>query len=316
MKAALVTGATTPLGAAIVSRLLADQRTARVLAVGAEPYEAVQALFPTSGVTYIQADLTRSRDLRNLLFHPAKEHEVKTVIHTAIHRLAHATGSKIHHLNVESTRELLRLSERHPTIRSFVLRSHAEIYRVSAIEPEILDERHAIDLSPQAPQWLRDRAEADLLTCAAIGLSPLHVRILRCAECLAPDTGSQLFDYLRSEVCFQALGFDPMLNLISLGDLARAFSLATAASPSGVFNIVGKDTLPLSELIAKSGRMGVSVPGSLLAPMYWLRSKLIGTDFRYDLNRFRFHYSAVMDGSRAKAQLGYVPQESIIWPTP
>ncbi len=311
MKSVMVTGATTPLGAAIVSRLLADGRAYSVLAVGAEPHEDVKGLFPSAGVVYLQADLTHARSLRTLLFAPAKDLGVETVIHTAQHRLAHAEGSRVQKLNVDSTRELVRLCERHPTIRSFILRSHAEIYRVSALSPEIIDERHPIDLSPQAPQWLRDRAEADLLTCASMGLSPLSIKVLRCAECLAPDMGSQLFDFLSSRVCFQALGFDPMLNVIALPDLSRAFSLAVASPAHGVFNIVGKDTLPLSELIHKMDRVCLAVPSALLTPLYYLRSKVIGSDFRYDLNQFRFHYSGVMDGSRAQEVLGYRPEQTL-----
>ncbi len=314
MKGALVTGATTPVGAAIVAQLLKDQVASPVLAVGAESYEDVKGLFAQPEVIYVQADLTRSRELRTLLFAPAKAHNVETVIHTALHRAAHATGSRVHQLNVESTRELLRLCEDHPTIRTFVLRSHAEIYRVRAVEPEIIDERHPIDLSPQIAQWLRDRAEADLTTCASIGLSSLSIRVLRCAECLAPDTGSQLFDYLGSQICFQPLGFDPMINLISLPDLARAFALATVAQSSGIFNIPGKDTLPLSVLIEKWGQTSVPVPSVLLSPLYWLRNKVIGSDFVYDLNRFRFHFSAVMDGHRAERLLHYTPQSAIMWP--
>lgn len=311
MKSVLVTGATTPLGAAIVTQLIEDKRAHSVLAVGAEPHDEVRGLFPSAKVVYLQADLTHARALRTLLYSPAKDLQVETVIHTALHRSAHAVGTRVHQLNVDSTRELVRLSERHPTIRSFILRSHAEIYRTSALEPEIIDERHPIDLSPQAPQWLRDRAEVDLLTCASMGLSPLSIKVLRCAECVAPDMGSQLFDYLTSRVCFQALGFDPMLNVISLPDLARAFSLAVASPAHGVFNIIGKDTLPLSELIHKTGRLCFAVPSALLTPLYYLRSKVIGTDFRYDLNRFRFHYSGVMDGKRALDVLGYRPEQTL-----
>ena len=314
MKGALVTGATTPIGAAIVAQLLTDHVASPVLAIGAESYEDIKGLFPQPEVIYLQADLTRSRDMRTLLFAPAKAHNVETVIHTALHRAAHATGSRVHQLNVESTRELLRLCEDHPTIRTFILRSHAEIYRVRAVEPEIIDEHHPIDLSPEIAQWLRDRAEADLTTCASIGLSSLSIRVLRCAECLAPDTGSQLFDYLRSQICFQPLGFDPMINLISLPDLSRAFALAALAQSSGIFNIPGKDTLPLSAVIEKWGQTSVPVPSVLLSPLYWLRNKVIGSDFVYDLNRFRFHFSAVMDGQRAERLLRYTPQSAIMWP--
>ncbi len=308
MSAALITGATTPVGVAIAKQLLSDRVFVHIIAVGAEPFSEVSALFPSASVTYLQADLTHSRELRNLLFEPAVTHRVTTVIHTALHRSAQRSGQHVHQLNVESTRELLRICEQHPTIRRFLLRSHSEIYRVRAVEPEILDERHPIDLSPDRPQWMRDRAEADLITCAAMAVSPLQIVVLRCAECLVPDTGSQLFDYLCSQVCLQPLGFDPMLNVLSLPDLARAFSLAAAADQQGVFNIVGKDTLPLSTLIADWGRLRIPIPSTLLGPLYWLRSKTTGTDFRYDLNRFRFHFSSIMDGTLAAQRLHYTPQ--------
>jgi UDP-glucose 4-epimerase len=308
MSAALITGATTPVGAAIAKQLLSERVFSHIVAVGAEPFSEVSALFPSASVTYLQADLTHSRELRNLLFEPAVTHQVTTVIHTALHRSAQQSGPHVHQLNVESTRELLRICEQHPTIRRFLLRSHSEIYRVRAVEPEILDERHPIDLSPSLPQWMRDRAEADLITCAAMAVSPLQIVVLRCAECLIPDAGSQLFDYLCSQVCLQPLGFDPMLNVLSLPDLARAFSLAAASDQQGVFNIVGKDTLPLSALIAHWGRLRIPIPSTLLGPLYWLRSKTTGTDFRYDLNRFRFHFSSIMDGSLAAQRLHYTPQ--------
>ena len=67
MKSVMVTGATTPLGAAIVEQIIKDKRAHTVLAVGAEPYEDVRGLFPDSAVVYLQADLTHTRELRNLL---------------------------------------------------------------------------------------------------------------------------------------------------------------------------------------------------------------------------------------------------------
>ncbi|HNF97525.1 MAG TPA: hypothetical protein PK493_09525, partial [Pseudomonadota bacterium] len=108
MKSVMVTGATTPLGAAIVEQIIKDKRAHTVLAVGAEPYEDVRGLFPHSAVVYLQADLTHTRELRNLLYSPAKDLQVETVIHTALHRSAHAVGMRVHQLNVDSTYELLR----------------------------------------------------------------------------------------------------------------------------------------------------------------------------------------------------------------
>jgi hypothetical protein len=84
-----------------------------------------------------------------------------------------------------------------------------------------------------------------------------------------------------------------------------------------VFNVPGFDTLPLSLAIRKWGRVGISAPGALLQPAYKLRRSLFGEhDFRYGMNRLRFHYSGVLDGRRAREVLGYVPSNPVAWPAP
>ncbi|MCA9637082.1 MAG: hypothetical protein KC420_13740, partial [Myxococcales bacterium] len=189
------------------------------------------------------------------------------------------------------------------------------VYTIVGDKPSIIDEEHPLNLTPAAPQWIRDRVEADLTVCTYIGLSRLRIAVLRCAECLAPKTGSQIYDYLQSQVCLRPLGFDPMLNLISLADAARAQALALRSDEQGIFNIPGADTLPLSRVIARSGRIAVPMPEPLLGPLYRLRSATIGTDFRYDLNHWRFHFSGVLDGRRAAARLGYRPEAPLVWPS-
>ncbi len=137
--------------------------------------------------------------------------------------------------------------------------------------------------------------------------------VLRCAELFAPDCGSQLYDYIRSPVCFRPLGFDAMLNVLSVPDAARALHLAVRSDACGVFNIPGWDTLPLSQAIWMSGRADVAIPGFMLGPLYRWRARLRKTDFRYDLNRWRFHFSGLLDGDRARRVLGYVPEDGVSW---
>lgn len=313
MRSVLVTGATTGPGAAVVRALLAHPAVERVLAVGAEPGGGA-LLGAHERLEYVRVDLRRPREIRELLWGPARRMGVDAVVHAALHRRATDAGEAVHVLNVEATRELVSLCERHPTVRRFVFRGHAEVYKVRAELPALIDETQALELSPSAPQWVRDRVEADLAVCARAGLSAMSIAVLRCAECLAPAAGSQLWDYLHAPVCFRPLGFDPMLNLLSVQDLARAVVRALASNAVGVFNVAGADTLPLSEAIARWGRVGVPVPGPLLGPLYALRARLRGTDFRYDLNHWRFHFSGVLDGRRAREVLGYVPRHPIPWP--
>jgi hypothetical protein len=147
-----------------------------------------------------------------------------------------------------------------------------------------------------------------------MGLSPLQIVVLRCAEALAPGTGSQLFDYLDAPLCARPFGYDPMLNVAGLRDLVHALSCAMRAPEQGVFNVPGHETLPLSLAIEKWGRLSVALPSSLLAPIYRLRRRWTDHDFRYGMNRHRFHYSGVLDGKRASDVLGYVPMHPVAWP--
>ena len=308
----LVTGATTPLGIEIVHQLLANPHVDYVLAVGLEP-DAVAQSCTHARFTYLPLDLTRARAVHDLLFGPARDLRIDTVIHGALHRSTQATGAKVHALNVETTRQLVLESLRHPTIRRFVHRSAGEVYAVRATEPNLIDEDVPMELDPRAPQWVRDRVEADLTVCAQLGRSPLSIAVMRCAEVLAGGTGSQLWDYLQSRVCLRPIGFDPMINLLSPEDYARAIVLAARSSATGVFNIAGADTLPLSRVVRHAGRRDIPIPGPFLSPLYRLRRRTIGLEFRYDLSSHRFHLGGMLDGSRAARELGFLPEHSL-WP--
>lgn len=314
MKAVLVTGATTLVGARFVRSLLRDPSRPAVLAVGLEPEPRLLPLGHPR-LHYRDLDLTRSRSLRRLLFGDARELGVEAVVHGATHRDVHDTGRRVHQINVEATRELLLLAERHPTIKRFVYLSYAEVYRIEHDQPGLIGEDHPLDFRPESPQRVRDRVEADLLVCSRAGMSPLRIAALRSAEVLAPDCGSQLWDYLQSRVCFRPLGFDPMINLLSCDDAVRAIHCALHSTADGAFNIPGRDTLPLSQVIAKYGRVTIGVPGPLMQPLYSWRHLTIGRQFRWDMNRRRFHFSGVLDGRRAAELLGYTPERPLSWPT-
>jgi UDP-glucose 4-epimerase len=307
----MVTGATTPLGRALVDQLARDPDVALVLAVGREP---VHEPAPAK-VIYRMADLTHARAVHDLVTGTAHHYMIDSVVHAAHHRPAVDSGRHVHAQNVNATRELMLRCADHPTIRRFVYRSFAEIYALEHATSDLLDEDAPLDFDPASPQWLRDRVEADLTVCSHLG-GPLHVAVLRCAEILAPDVGSQLWDYLSSRVCLRPLGFDPMLNVLSIDDAVVAFGLALRSPEAGVFNIPGADTLPLSRAIAESIRFDVPVPGPLLAPLYGLRRRIAGFEFRYDLNLKKFHFGGVLDGGRARARLGYVPHHPVEWPRP
>lgn len=309
--AVLVTGATTPLGRALVEALLATPRTRAVLAVAREPSSIGTA---DSRLHCVQCDLTRSRDVRDLLSGPTRQLGITRVAHLAHHRSVRTHGRDAHALNVDATRELLELAEDHDTIERFVYVGSAEVYRVDPGLPSIVSERHPIELARAMPQRLRDRVEADLTVCARMGLSRnLRIAVLRLAELFAPESGSQLHDYLASRVCYRPAGFDPMLQVISIDDAERAIRAALERDAEGVFNVPGADVLPLSAAITAARRVSIPVPGPFVGPLYAARAAIRGTDFDWTLNRWRFRWSAVLDGQRARDLLGYTPRSRVTW---
>lgn len=311
MHRVLVTGGTTPVGHALVGRLLADPRVERVLVVGREPRRTSLEL--DGRLAYHRADLARERSIRSLVFGPVRDEGVTTIVHMAAHRGV-VEGPRAHALHVQGPRRLLHFAERVPTVRRFVYRSYGSIYARGGHLPVRIDEDHPLRIGRDTPQYVLDRVEADLAVCARMGMSRVAIAVLRCAECLAPGAGSQLFDYLRSRVCFRPLGFDPMINVISAADLADALARAALADAEGIFTIPGHDTLPLSRIIARFGRAEVPIPGPVLRPLYRLRRAVLGSDFHPDVSRGRLTFGGVLDGERAAAVLGYVPSHPVRWP--
>lgn len=305
----LVVGATTPLGQVVARRLLDDPTVHKVLEAGIEPYVGTGAR-----CDYHRLDLTRDRSVHDFIHGTAREAAIDTVIHLALHRDAGDEGPRIHDRNVEATRRLLHACEETSGIRRFVFVSSTAVYAVRSTCSCLLDEESALEFDPAAPQWIRDRVEADLTVCSHVGISPLSIAVLRLAEILAPAMGSQLWDYVQTRVCLRPLGFDPMLNVISIEDAAHAIVCAAQSHAHGVFNVAGADTLPLSRLIKRSGRRDIPMPGPLLAPLYHLRASTTGLEFRYDINLRRFHFGNQVDDARARNLLGYQPAHPIVWP--
>jgi UDP-glucose 4-epimerase len=287
---------------------------AHVLAVAREPGSVALPFANGSRLTYLQVDLTRSRQVHELLFGPARDLGVEVVLHLSQHRSPHKIGRRVHAANVESLRSMLDLSHRHPTIRRFVLNSFAVVYKVGMDLPVLVTEDHPLDLSADAPQYVRDRVEADLTACARMGLMDAEIVVLRCAEALGPGTGSQLYDYLDAPVAFRPAGFDPMVNVATVADLVCAMELAVHGSGEGVFNIPGRDTLPLSAALRRWGTPSLPAPGALIRRAYNLRHVVTGSEFSYGLNRKRMHFGLVLDGTRARDVLGYHPQHPVDWP--
>ena len=273
----MVTGASQPIGERMVRTLLDDSRVDRVLAITGEPVEHFP-IAPQPRLTVLDVDLARSRRVRALLFGPARDLGIDAVVHLAQHRSATQEGTKGPRIQRGGTPKHSSVggtTPDHPASRASV--GCPAVYKVRNDLPALMGEEHPLNLDGRAPQWIRDRVEADITACNRMGLSSFSIVVLRMAEALAPGTGSQPYDYLSSPVCLRPAGFDPMVNVLTIADTVAALQKALHSDAQGVFNIPGADTLPLSTCIRSYGRINIPVPGSALSPLYRWRARLGGT---------------------------------------
>lgn len=264
----LVTGASSPLGARLIEHLIALCDVELVLGVDREVGTSADPR-----LILHSTDLSHVRRAHDLMWGVARDVGIATVVHL-------------------STEPVLAACTAHPTIRRFVFRSTSEVYARHPEMTELVDEDSPLDFDRLAPRWVREQVEADVAVCAHAA-DPLEIVVLRCAEILAPNIGSRLWEYLSRRVCFRPIAFDPMLNVLSLEDAVEAFAAAVASSAVGVFNIPGFDTLPLTRAIAESMRIDIPIPA-----------------------RHRARFGGVLDGKRARDAFGYVPRTPVHWPRP
>ena len=73
----LITGATTPIGRALIRDLLQDDDTQRIIAVGGEATRDVEG---DGRLTRLHVDLRRERSIRQLIFGPVRDEGVTTML--------------------------------------------------------------------------------------------------------------------------------------------------------------------------------------------------------------------------------------------
>ncbi|MBW2732793.1 MAG: NAD-dependent epimerase/dehydratase family protein [Deltaproteobacteria bacterium] len=165
-------------------------------------------------------------------------------------------------LNVLGSRKVMDLAARYGARRLLVLstfhiygahpHNHIPIFEDEPLRagtgfPQIAD---AIQLDNQAVLWMYRHAEC-------------RTAILRPCNVVGPDVGNAISGYLRSDPVPVILGFDPMVQLIHQDDLVEALVRVTEGRATGIFNVVGKGTIPLRDALRVGGGHQIPVPSSV-----------------------------------------------------
>jgi UDP-glucose 4-epimerase len=291
---ALVTQAAGGLGRLVCRRL---HRAFDVIAVDKAP-------FPDrpKDVEHHQVDLRRKAATQLL-----KKKRPDVVVHIGgIHGPPTRGGS---HRLVDATVQLLKLVEQ-TRARKLVLLSSATLYGASATSASFLTEEAPLLGAGSIPE-LSDDISLDMMVQSFFWKSPeTETVILRPVHVVGPHLDNLATRYLRAARVPKLMGFDPMIQIVHEDDVVEAIEKALQPGVHGVFNVVGQSQAPLSRLLEARGSTVLPVPGFMLKAALerafaWRLSAVDAGELAF------LRYSCLVDGKRARDELGFSPRHSL-----
>jgi UDP-glucose 4-epimerase len=187
-----------------------------------------------------------------------------------------------------------------------VLLSSANVYGPRPDNPQFLTEDAPMLAAQRFPQ-MRDLVEIDHLVSTFLWRArDVDTVILRPTHIVGPVHNAPS-NYLRNRTPFVLLGFDPMVQLIHVEDVAEAIVLALQPGRRGIYNLTGPGELPLSAILRELGRDPRPIPHPLAKPILQAAFSLGLSSFPVaELDFIR--YVCMVDGRRAVAELGFHPR--------
>ena len=291
----LITGASGRLGQLLAQRLLP---TERVIGIDHRPSPK-----PIKGVEFHEIDIRR-RQCENLF----RQNQFSAVIHAGrVHNLR-VSAEEHHSFNVVGTQTLLDYCHRYAVPKVVVL-SSANVYGPRPGNAQYLTEDTPL-LGGESFYDIRDLIAVDMYAQSYFGKHPeIETVVLRPVH-IVGNVGNAPSNYLRLPRIPTLLGFDPMVQIIHEDDVVTSIHKALLPGIRGVFNVVGPGAVPLSTLIAQTGKPRLPIPHVLLEAGLRLMWRLRLTSFPPpELDHIKF--VCMVDGELARNVLRFEPSHSI-----
>ena len=225
-----------------------------------------------------------------------RRHQVKAIIHMAIMHDPRMSAEDHHSFNVLGTTRVLECAAKYG-VKKLVVLSSADVYGPAPENSNFLTEDAPLMAASRFPS-VRDLIEVDMLSQGFFWKhAEIETVVMRPVHIVGPSIKNAPSNYLRIARPWKLAGFDPLVQLIHMEDVASALAAALVPGRKGVYNVVGPGEAPLSAIFAELGRKPVSVPHPLARP-------LLSTLFRYRLASFppeeldHIQFLGMVDGSR------------------
>jgi UDP-glucose 4-epimerase len=291
----LVTGICGRLGRRLARRL---HRTRRVIGIDRRAFEDKPK------------DIVHHRiDIRRKKTQDVFRHErFAAVVHLGIMHDPRESQAEHHSWNVAGFQRLLEYVAMYDVPKLVVL-SSANVYGPRPDNPQFLTEEAPL-LGGAAFSEIRDLIEVDMQAQSFFWKRPqTETVILRPVHILGAVRNAPS-NYLRLPVVPTLLGFDPMVQVIHQDDVVSAILQALQPGARGIYNLAGPRPLPLSRLIAKTGRTRLAIPHSLARGIVKQLWRYRATSFPApELDHIR--YVCMVDDTKARQELAYRPAYDI-----
>jgi UDP-glucose 4-epimerase len=239
-----------------------------------------------------------------------RKNDIRAVIHMGIMHDPRMSEEEHHSFNVVGTTRLLEYCARYNVSRLVVL-SSANVYGPSPDNSNFLTEDAPL-MAASRFSGVRDLIEVDMLAHGFFWKHPsVQTVILRPVHIVGPTIKNAPSNYLRLRRPWVLAGFDPMVQLIHMEDVARAMvEAALRPEPKGVYNVVGPGEVPLSSIHRELGHTAIPVPHPVARP-------LLGLLFKYRLANFpppeldHIQFLCNVDGGRWLQDVDWKPRHSM-----
>ncbi|MGQ0504613.1 MAG: SDR family oxidoreductase [Myxococcaceae bacterium] len=238
-----------------------------------------------------------------------RKNDIRAVIHMGIMHDPRMSEEEHHSFNVVGTTRLLEYCAKY-NVKKVVVLSSANVYGPSPDNSNFLTEDAPL-MAASRFSGVRDLIEVDMLAHGFFWKHPqVETVILRPVHIVGPNIKNAPSNYLRLKRPWTLAGFDPMVQLIHVEDVARALVEALRPEIRGVYNVVGPGEVPLSATFRELGRETIPLP-------HMLARGALGLLFKYRLASFpppeldHIQFLCAVDGQRWGDDAGWRPRYSM-----
>jgi nucleoside-diphosphate-sugar epimerase len=311
----LVTHADLPLGRRIVKVLWHDPSVGRIFAVGegAAPRSfGTWQVGASPRLLYERLDVARHRSMSDFFrSQRLRGAGIDTVVHVPRHGVNPEGPPVVAKLPTRTAEARLVLQHALDAraIRSLVALGSSFVYRLTPGNANHLTERSDLDLDPEVPPQIRSWIDCDMLFHGEVGNPRLRVVLFRIPTVVASGGYVYLNPVLAGAAGprLRPAGFDPLCAVVADKDVARAVRAAVSSAAVGVFNLAGRELLPLSVLARWTGRPTLPVPGPFLRVAAAAAGRLGQEGWRGALDGSHLRHGYSLDTTRAARELGFEP---------